>query len=255
MPGRSKTKKRPKSLRRVGRAPHIVTGNSTAFKRSDYERERDITLIVALYLKGLYQWEISERLNSDPARGYKINQQMVSNDLREAESRWRSSTIIDFNEAKWKELNRVDELEREAYAAWFRSVGKRTVETTETVQTTAGTPEPKAKPKTREKTIGRARVTIRTEEDAGSADYLRLVAWCIDKRCAILGLLAPMKVAPTSPDGDKPYEIGVELGLEERARRLIGIVTVATRRLETGEKPSIDIEARQVDTTAPKFRK
>jgi len=31
------------------------------------------------------------------------------------------------------------------------------------------------------------------------------VQWCVNKRCEILGLNAPTRIAPTDPSGTKPY--------------------------------------------------
>ena len=45
-----------------------------------------------------------------------------------------------------------------------------------------------------------------TENQSGNPRYLDIVLNCIEKRCKLLGLDAPTKIAPTDPTGKQAYE-------------------------------------------------
>ena len=90
---------------------------------------------------------------------------------------------------------KVDRLEREYWAAWEASKEER--QTTTTEQTADAEAE-------------RLKADIRKKERTGDPRYLAGVERCIAKRCGILGLNAPHKVAPTTPDGERPYQLVVK---------------------------------------------
>lgn len=71
-------------------------------KRTPTQRAHDLTRIAELYLTGKRQVDIAAELG--------ITQQQVSYDLQEIHRRWRESTLIDINEAKHRELDRLDQL-------------------------------------------------------------------------------------------------------------------------------------------------
>ena len=71
-------------------------------------------------------------------------------------------------------------MEREAYEAWEKSKNQK--ETKSKKQSDAAT-----------STIKKTEVSIKTESNFGDDKYLKLVQWCIDKRCKLLGLDAPQK--------------------------------------------------------------
>ena len=138
----------------------------TKADRSPSQVIRDQARIAQLYLKQMPQSEIAELL--------KINQSTVSRDLKVIQEEWRKSTLIDMNEAKQRELARIDQLEREAWQAWERSIGEK-IETTNK-KSGEGTEE-----------------TVRKRTEAGDPRYLSVIAECIEKRMKILGLNAPIK--------------------------------------------------------------
>ena len=45
----------------------------------------------------------------------------------------------------------------------------------------------------------------RREGQSGNPSFLAGVQWCINKRCEILGLDAPKKIAPTDPSGQNEF--------------------------------------------------
>jgi hypothetical protein len=181
---------------------------------------------------------------------------MIIIDLEEIYSRWRSSTLLDFNEAKWREIDTINLVEREAYRAWTRSIGNQTTITRDlsgddlteekAAELFSGKPEKKV---TKRVPVGKSRISIKVEEESGKSEYLRVILACSDRRVALMGLAtgsAPSTRAARVggeelPGGD--YDIGIELDVKERARRLISIITIAEHRMRTGEKPVIEINA------------
>ena len=102
------------------------------------------------------------------AEELRVEPGQICYDLKLVQKRWRVSALSDFNDAKSLELAKGDEMEREYWNSWTNS-------------------------------------KTRNEEHCGDPRYLQGVQWCIHKRCEILGLNAPTRIAPTDPSGTKPY--------------------------------------------------
>jgi hypothetical protein len=141
-------------------------------KKVDIVRRRD--RVADLYVQGLTQCAIAEELG--------VHQPTVCDDLKKIQRQWRESTVRNFDEAKEMELQKLDRVEREAWAAWERS--QKPAQST----TVEGDGTPK-----------RSRKTI--SQRNGDPRYLDTVLKCVAARRAILGLDAPTKIAPTTPDG------------------------------------------------------
>jgi len=154
--------------------------------RSPLERERDLRETAALYLRGLTQHEIAQRLN--------ISRQQISYDLKVLLRRWQESALADFNAKKAAELARVDELERTYWEAWERSCQAREVTTQEKTQ--GG--EAKADE-------ARLKAGVRKEQRDGNPEFLRGVERCVELRCKITGAFAALKIAPTTPNGEEAW--------------------------------------------------
>ena len=154
--------------------------------RRPLERERDLREVAALYLHGLTQHEIAQRLNvSRPQIGY---------DLKVLQRRWQESALADFHAKKAAELAKVDELERTYWEAWERSCQVREVTTTERTQASTDPTEDT-----------RRKAGVRKEPRDGNAEFLRGVERCIELRCKITGAFAAVKIAPTTPDGEEEW--------------------------------------------------
>jgi len=138
--------------------------------------------VAELFLQGWNQDAIGRELS--------ISQPQVAGDLKKVNESWRESAIRDFDEARNQELARIQRLEREAWAAWERS---QQPSQSATVNGEAGSQT--------------ARRTVKHQH--GDARFLDIVLRCIEARRQLLGLDAPAKIAPTTPDG-RP------LTLEER---------------------------------------
>lgn len=142
---------------------------TTGPKRTKFEREDDYVTITRLYLQGKTQQEIADEL--------KLSRQQIGFDLKTIQRRWRESTTINIDEAKQRELSRIDELERTYWQAWERSVEQRTRTSTEKVSGENG----------------RSKASVQKEDMLGNPAYLAGVMDCIKERCKILGIYAPEK--------------------------------------------------------------
>lgn len=170
------------------------SGNpSTVHVRTDFERERDMARAAELYLQGHPQWRIGQIIG--------VSQSQISDDLGEIKNRWRESAIMDFNERKARELAKIDELERIAWDAYKKSCLPKKQLTRKRKSIIIG--EDKDNEGTPASEIER---TLRVEHQApGNESFLGRVAWCIDRRCELLGIDAPRKTTLTDPTGTKPY--------------------------------------------------
>jgi len=155
-------------------------------KRTEFEREEQLYQIQAMYLRGERQMDIAAKLN--------LSQSQISRDISTIKIRWRKDTTINLDEAKQRELSRIDELERTYWQAWERSLDERTKTRTEKFSGEDG----------------KGKASIEKETLLGLPAYLTGIQWCISERCKILGLYAPIKNATTDRDGnDSPLMIEV----------------------------------------------
>lgn len=127
-------------------------------------------LIAKFYLQGWYQWDIAKEIGCDQAT--------VSRNLDAIRKQWKDAAIRDFDEAKEKELAKIDVLEQTYWESWMRSLTEK--ETTSTKRT-----------KKELQTSDEA--SIKKERRDGNPEFLKGVQWCITKRCEILGFNAPIK--------------------------------------------------------------
>ena len=180
-------------------------------KRSKFKIIADRVEIAQRYLKGQTQAEIGLALN--------MTREMVTYDLKAIRKEWKESRLRDFDDLQSQELEKVDHLERAYWEAWDKSMAETTSKT-QYIRSggKAGTPK-------------QTRLIAKTDPGLGDPRYLVGVQWCIEKRCRILGLDAPVKVAPTDPSGLMEYSGGSTLTDDERLRRLATVLdTVRARR-------------------------
>jgi len=109
--------------------------------------------------------------------------------------------------AKREELASIENLKREYWQAWERSLDEKTK--TRTEQSTA--PDRVDKKGNPIKAKGSAKATVEKEMMLGNPAYLAGIQWCISERAKILGLYAPNKIAPTTPDGKDSVGIPIAM--------------------------------------------
>lgn len=156
--------------------------------RSPFERERDLVTISDMYCRGARQADIATAIGMSAAR--------VKQEIRHLQDRWVESQLENINTYKTEQLAKIDNLEREYWDAWTRSIGTKQ--------------ESKTNKKTGVAETGLqcdlTLAEIKRFEEAGDKKFLDGVQWCIEMRCKILGMFAPTKVAPTDPTGEEPYK-------------------------------------------------
>lgn len=153
-------------------------------KRSKKQREYDLERTAEYYLQGWTQRRIADKLG--------VSQAQVSLDLKKMQKRWQESALVNFDEARAKELARIDELERTYWAEWHRSREARTISRTRrSARDLPG--KGKEEGEDEGQTIRSAESSEIIEERLGDPRYLQGVQWCIQERIKLLGLYAPTK--------------------------------------------------------------
>ena len=168
--------------------------------RTEDEILRDRARIAELYLRGRKQWEIGQELG--------LSQQMVSYELGIIRKQWMESAVRDFDEAKGRELDRIDHLEREAWDGWERSKRHRLVSVSGIEEKSTGSA---ADDRPAAPTETRTREETRKTDQVGDPRFLEKVAWCIDQRCKILGLHAAVRLKHSGDEDGPPIRVVDEL--------------------------------------------
>jgi hypothetical protein len=123
--------------------------------------------VAELYLKGWTQVTIAQHMG--------VRQPTISSDLAVLHREWRESALRDFDAIRETQLQKLEHLEREAWAAYDRSAGTRH----------------------RRRMVARDGVKIseiEQWEEAGDPRYLKIVQDCIAKRCELLDIKAPLRM-------------------------------------------------------------
>lgn len=148
-----------------------MTTRKPGQKRTRTRREHDRQAIAGLRLREYSQLEIADALG--------LSLSTVKRELRHLHQEWQAEAQADTNETLSAELKRLEAVSREAWKGWELSLKEQTTTTEE----------------------GDSRKT-RTTTTSGDPRYLNTLLTAIERRCRILGIDAPSKVA-TTPDGDE----------------------------------------------------
>ena len=181
--------------------------------------------VAELYVQGWTQTQIAEKLN--------VTQACVCIDLQKLQKEWRESRIRDFDTARELEIQKLDRLEREAWAAWERS--QKPSQSAEFKDDAVNTPTKK-----------------RVKNQNGDPRFLVVVHQCIASRRALLGLDALPALPKEDTNGDPAG----------RADRLAGLISeIRDRERTEGARTLIvdalprgvcdDSERRQMEDGAP----
>jgi len=135
---------------------------------------------------------LAEDGHTNPATGEPWSIGILARDLSELDKRWKAEALRDI--AAWKvvELERLDAVERAAWEAWERGIGKKQKTITERNQGGKGS-------------VAKAR--IETEELNGDPRYLAVILDCQQRRARLLGLDAPAKIEGSGPGGGPLIEV------------------------------------------------
>ena len=152
-----------------------------------------------MYLRSEPQWKIAQHFGVHPGQ--------ISRDLRVIQKQWQEQTQLNLDEAKVRELAKLDEIERQAWDAWEKSrKDAETMEVTGMAQGGRGKPD---------------KVKKITKGQAGDSRFLAIVLECQKRRAEILGLDAPKKLEHGGIDGGPiPIQLNDEQ-IIERAQAII----------------------------------
>lgn len=145
----------------------------------------------------------------------RISTTTVNRELRALSKEWREAASSSVEEWKDRELQSLEVLEKKALAEWERSRKDYSKETTERFKFPGKgedggdlTTDPTV---TKRETGGRL----------GDPKLLQVLLNIKDQRAKLLGLHAPVKVAPTDPTGEKPYSAMGDQELNARISELM----------------------------------
>jgi hypothetical protein len=168
--------------------------------------------VANLYVQGWPQASIAQEL--------RVAQATVCRDLKAIQEEWRRSAVRNFDMQCNLELQKIDRVERESWAAWERSQ--------------------KPSQQARVKGGGNEQAADRViKNQVGDPRFLELVNKCIAARRALLGLDAVPRVEPPQPV--------TLLTPEERRQHILAILREVERRKQNSE--AVD-EPRRIETEA-----
>lgn len=147
--------------------------------------------VADLYRKGFRQYEIAAKVG--------VSENQITNDLKAIRAKWMEDSIRNFDEAISEQLAKIDLLEREYWLAYEQS--KKDYK--QKSQKTKGTGQDILSREVMEKEI----------IQFGDPRYLQGVQWCIERRCKLMGLDAPIRnINLNIEPPENPYK---ELSKEE----------------------------------------
>ncbi len=149
--------------------------------RVKHEVERDQNITTEFYLKGYSTRAIAAIIGEKVGTGYTTTHKTVSQDIKKLLKQWRDDRIHDISSQKMVELQKLDKLEQTYWDAWEKSV-----ENHRKIINKARGKGGAEKPFFQE-------ITETEIKEFGEPRYLQGVERCIDKRCKLLGLDAPVK--------------------------------------------------------------
>ena len=185
--------------------------------RSEGEIIRDEIIIANMLFQGARLSDMPAILQERTGAEYALAVNTISETIRNLSKRWQEKALIKVDEIKNRELIKLDALEDEYWRAWHRScmpkedleiVMQRATDINDLPILTAPMVETQNR--------------IKKYTRDGAAKYLEGVERCIDKRCKLLGLYAPIKVSGNGIDGfdNETYD----LPLNELQKRLVAVI-------------------------------
>jgi hypothetical protein len=165
-------------------------GGHGGFKK--HEREELLNVVADLYLQGYSYRQIADQVAANSTRT--ISQQTAFNYVKKLKAEWLSNRLEKIDEMKAVELVRINKLEQEYWKAWYKSISK-SIKTT-----TKKKVKPGGASGVDEKGDIYAIPEVLDEDNSvteynpnGDPRFLFGVQWCIQMRCRILGIEAPVE--------------------------------------------------------------
>ena len=148
-------------------------------KRTADEALRDRADVARMRLDGLTQSQIAEEITR--LRSYSISQQTITADLKAVRDEWLNISIDNYDKTRQIEITRLEQEEKFAIGAWYRSTKKGKKRERTRTGTTDGKPFEEFMQETEE------------EESAGNPAFLQRLESIRQRRCAILGFNAQQR--------------------------------------------------------------
>lgn len=146
--------------------PNTTRHSSNTSRKQATILERRIK-VSKLYRRGWNQYDIAAELE--------VTQSTISVDLKALRQQWQEKADTNFAAKQFETLAKIDHMEFVAWEDYEASKAERT----ETQTSTDGT-----RKAARQKKVQRD----------GNVEYLRVVQWCIEQRCKILGIYEATKI-------------------------------------------------------------
>lgn len=193
--------------------------------------------VARMYVKGYSQRAIAEV--------YGVTQPIICDDLKVIREQWRKRATEELSEQIVNELMRIDALEEAAWTEWARSrEDHESILARSEVAPQKVAPPPKSKDGKRTPdgyTHGAPApmVTLKRVEEKrttgrlGHEPYLARVAWCIEMRCKLFGLIKTQK-----PDDERATVLDFD-----------ALIGMAPRRVEAVDDIETEIERAALPAT------
>lgn len=185
-------------------AAPVKRGRGAAFHRPAGQRLLDLVREADWYCQGVPVMEIARRIGLD--------QMAIHRDLRQIRTEWANRRDAFFGAHVAEELAKLDQLEKQAWQAWYWSTQKRksAEREKEAMLTKDGQPVLMANGKGQKFITTNRRVKVQSRD--GDPRFLVIVYQCIDRRIKMLGLDAPVKVQQEAALRDLAQVVAAETG-------------------------------------------
>jgi len=163
--------------------------------RDKSQRERDRILVSELYLKGYTHRQIANYLKdkfSTDLVPYYVSHVTIFKDVNHLIAEWRKSSLVDINDLKVRELEKLNKLENTYWVAWEKSI-EDYEKTTKKISNSGVQGSEVAEKSSNNSPSKRQEMTVSNVKTFGNPSYLQGVERCIERRCKIIGIDAPQK--------------------------------------------------------------
>lgn len=164
-------------------------------KRTRNQRLQDRAEVGRLSLEGWTNQEIADRITS--SRSYSISRQQVEYDMRLNRREWLKTIIESRDDMVARELARIRLVERNAMNGWMRSLDDTVTKRVGAGRRPSGSNTPGSGQSSassgQSSAAGPVNVTQTITTNAGNPTFLGVILQCVDRRCKILGLDAPVE--------------------------------------------------------------
>lgn len=161
---------------------------NTANKRTTMQKIADRKFLVDGLLQGKTMYGVHQELNEARKGEYSLSYSQIVYDIKVIEREWVEHYLEDVNAMKAKELARIDRIERAAWDEWERS--KRTIAKTEKEQVEN---EQVGKDNVAYQKHRKTRAKKVEQERDADKEFMKIIQWCVEQRCKILGLNAAQR--------------------------------------------------------------